>query len=69
MLACLVRSASALATIAASPLPDHDGEDIENWEAFTTPSRQCTGGIARIRLFVGSMMPSGAEHWEKDLIP
>jgi guanylate kinase len=50
-------------------IPNHDGEDSENWDAFYYPL-----GDARIALnaFVSLLhgeKPSGAEKWEESLIP
>ena len=50
-------------------IPNHDGEDSENWDAFYYPL-----GDARIALdaFVSLLRgekPSGAEKWEEGLIP
>jgi guanylate kinase len=50
-------------------IPNHDGEDSENWDAFYYPL-----GDARIALntFVSLLkneQPSAAEIWEEDLLP
>ena len=50
-------------------IPNHDGEDSENWDAFYYPL-----GDARVALdaFVALLRgdnPVGVENWEKDLIP
>jgi guanylate kinase len=50
-------------------IPNHDGEDNENWNAFYYPL-----GDARVSLnvFVGLLrneIPSGVECWEEGLIP
>jgi len=50
-------------------IPNHDGEDSENWDAFYYPL-----GDARLALnaFVSLLRgeePVAVEHWEEDLIP
>jgi guanylate kinase len=50
-------------------IPNHDGEDSENWDAFYYPL-----GDARIALnafisLLRSEEASGVESWEKDLLP
>ncbi len=50
-------------------IPNHDGEDSDNWEAF-----YYLIGDARntLETFVGLLkaeVPAGAEHWEEDLLP
>lgn len=50
-------------------IPNHDGEDSENWDAFYYPL-----GDARLALlaFVALLLgntPSNVEQWESDLIP
>ena len=50
-------------------IPNHDGEDSDNWEAFYYPI-----GDARkaLNAFVGLLegkVPPGVERWEEDLIP
>jgi guanylate kinase len=50
-------------------IPNHDGEDSENWDAFYHPL-----GDARLALLTFVSLLTGrtslaAEHWETDLIP
>jgi guanylate kinase len=50
-------------------IPNHDGEDSENWDAFYYPL-----GEARLALlaFVDLLQghpASGVEHWDGDLLP
>jgi guanylate kinase len=50
-------------------IPNHDGEDSENWDAFYYPL-----GDARIALdafvsLLGNETPEGVESWEEELVP
>ena len=50
-------------------IPNHDGEDSENWDAFYYPigdARKCL--LTFVSLFRGEW-PEGAEKWEPDLLP
>jgi guanylate kinase len=49
-------------------IPNHDGEDSENWDAFYYPI-----GDARktLHAFVGLLrgpVPPGVEHWDENLL-
>jgi len=50
-------------------IPNHDGEDSDNWEAFDHP----LGDARRVLLAVVALLraegPKGVEKWERDLLP
>jgi guanylate kinase len=50
-------------------IPNHDGEDSDNWEAFYYPlgeaRRACLAVVALLR----GEDPKGVERWEEDLLP
>src|SRR5262249_14359053 len=50
-------------------IPNHDGEDSDNWEAFYYP----LGEARRAFLAVGALLrgedPKGVERWDEDLLP
>lgn len=50
-------------------IPNHDGEDSENWDAWHYPlgdARRATVAVAEL---LGGRTPACAEHWEEDLLP
>jgi len=50
-------------------IPNHDGEDSDNWEAFYYPIGDARKALsAFVRLLEGKVQP-GVEKWEEDLIP
>jgi guanylate kinase len=50
-------------------IPNHDGEDSENWDAFYYPLGDARKALlAFVSLLSGEMLP-GVEKWEEDLIP
>lgn len=50
-------------------IPNHDGEDSENWDAFYYPLGDARVALlAFVSLLVGET-PSGVEQWEEELIP
>ena len=50
-------------------IPNHDGEDSDNWEAFYYPLGDARKTlIAWVALLEGTT-PPGVERWEEDLIP
>jgi guanylate kinase len=50
-------------------LPNHDGEDSENWDAFYCPLGNARVALLTFVSLLAGKTPSGVEHWEKDLIP
>ena len=50
-------------------IPNHDGEDSDNWEAFYYPVGDARKALnAFVALLEGSI-PSEVERWEEDLVP
>ena len=50
-------------------IPNHDGEDSENWDAFYYPLGDARVALLAFVSLLAGKMPSGVEHWEEDLIP
>jgi guanylate kinase len=51
-------------------IPNHDGEDSENWNAFYYPIGDArTALITFAAILEGKMPPTGAEKWEEELWP
>jgi guanylate kinase len=51
-------------------IPNHDGEDSDNWDAFYYPigdARKSLGAVVALLERVAS--PSGVETWGEDLVP
>lgn len=68
------RSASAIAELRYAHqfdyvIPNHDGEDSENWNAFYYPIGDARKAMLAFAEILGGKVPSGVERWEKDLIP
>ena len=50
-------------------IPNHDGEDSENWDAFYYPIGDARKTLlAFVGLLQGSVQP-GVETWDEDLLP
>jgi guanylate kinase len=49
-------------------IPNHDGEDSENWDAFYYPLGDARVALLAFVSLLAGKTPSGVEHWEKDLI-
>ena len=50
-------------------IPNHDGEDSDNWDAFYFPlgdARTCLNSF--VALLEGNV-PAGVERWDADLLP
>ncbi len=68
------RAASAYRELQMAPafdviIPNHDGEDSENWDAFYYPIADARRTLlAFVRLLEGGD-PDIAENWENDLLP
>jgi guanylate kinase len=50
-------------------IPNHDGEDSENWDAFYYPLGDARAALLEFISLLEGKTPSRAEEWEKDLIP
>jgi guanylate kinase len=50
-------------------IPNHDGEDSENWDAFYHPLGDARVALLAFVSFLTGKTSSRVEHWEKDLIP
>jgi guanylate kinase len=49
-------------------IPNHDGEDSDNWDAFYYPLGNAREALLAFVSLLAGKTPSGVEHWEKDLI-
>jgi len=50
-------------------IPNHDGEDSENWDAFYYPLGDARAALVAFISLLQGESPSGVESWEKDLVP
>jgi len=50
-------------------VPNHDGEDSENWEAFYYPIGDARRALLALVSLLRGEVPEGSEHWEADLLP
>ncbi len=50
-------------------IPNHDGEDSENWDTFYYPLSDARKALLAFVALLEDKTPSGVEHWEIDLIP
>ena len=50
-------------------LPNHDGEDSENWEAFYYPIGDARKALLAFAAILGGEKPEYAETWSEDLLP
>lgn len=50
-------------------IPNHDGEDSENWDAFYYPLGDARASLNAFVSLLKGETPVGVEHWERDLIP
>ncbi len=50
-------------------IPNHDGEDSENWDAFYYPVADAFTTLAAFAALLAGETPDNVEHWEQDLIP
>jgi guanylate kinase len=50
-------------------VPNHDGEDSENWDAFYYPLGDARVALINFVSLLEGRTPSDAEHWGKDVIP
>jgi len=52
-----------------SVIPNHDGEESENWDAFYYPLGDARKALLAFVSLLEGRMPDGVEHWGKDLLP
>jgi guanylate kinase len=50
-------------------IPNHDGEDSENWDAFYYPLGDARNALLKFAALLEGTVLSGVEHWEPGLIP
>ena len=50
-------------------IPNHDGEDSDNWEAFYYPSGDARRAFLAVVALLRGESPTGVERWEEDLLP
>jgi len=50
-------------------IPNHDGEDSDNWEAFYYPIGDARKALNALVGLLEGKVPAGVEKWEEDLIP
>jgi guanylate kinase len=50
-------------------IPNHDGEDSENWDAFYYPLGDARKALLAFVSLLSGETPPGVETWEEDLVP
>ena len=50
-------------------IPNHDGEDSENWNAFYYPVGDARRALLAFADLINARVPQFVEKWEKDLLP
>jgi guanylate kinase len=50
-------------------IPNHDGEDSENWDAFYYPAGDARKALTTFVELLKGEIPPGTETWEENLIP
>jgi guanylate kinase len=50
-------------------IPNHDGEDSENWDAFYYPIGDARKSLLLFASLLKGVVPPGIEVWEGDLVP
>ena len=50
-------------------IPNHDGEDSDNWEAFYYPLGDARKALSAFAALLEGKVPPGVEKWEEKLIP
>ena len=50
-------------------IPNHDGEDSDNWEAFYYPLGDARKALSAFVALLEGRVPAGVEKWEQDLLP
>jgi guanylate kinase len=49
-------------------IPNHDGEDSDNWEAFYYPIGDARKALDAVAALIEGVVPSGAEKWGEELL-
>jgi guanylate kinase len=50
-------------------IPNHDGEDSDNWDAFYYPIGDARKALHAFAALLEGRIPSEVERWEEDLVP
>jgi guanylate kinase len=50
-------------------IPNHDGEDSDNWEAFYYPIGDARKALSAFAALLEGIVPPEVQKWEEDLIP
>lgn len=50
-------------------IPNHDGEDSENWDAFYYPVGDARRALLSFAALLTGESPPGVEQWDRDLVP
>jgi guanylate kinase len=50
-------------------IPNHDGEDSDNWEAFYYPLGDARKALDAFAALLKGRVPPNAERWDEDLVP
>lgn len=50
-------------------IPNHDGEDSDNWDAFYFPIGDARMALNAFALLLEGTVPPGVERWEEGLVP
>jgi guanylate kinase len=50
-------------------IPNHDGEDSENWDAFYYPVGDAFRTLAAFAALLAGEVPDGVERWDEGLVP
>jgi guanylate kinase len=50
-------------------IPNHDGEDSENWDAFYHPLGDARKALLAVVALLEGRVPEGVESWGEDLLP
>jgi len=50
-------------------IPNHDGEDSDNWEAFYYVIGDARKALEALAALLKGLVPPGVEKWEEDLLP
>jgi guanylate kinase len=68
------RAASAYAELKEAwhfeyVIPNHDGEDSDNWDAFYFPLGDARQSLQAFAALLEGTVPAGVERWEEGLVP
>ena len=50
-------------------IPNHDGEDSENWDAFYYPLGDARKALQAVVALLEGRVPVGVERWDAGLLP